>query len=1095
MKKNILFVIFIILFFGLVSPNIVLADNYKDTFCPLCVHRDDDDPLYKKERQFYQKVKILTDIYGDRIDPVVLTATVVHRYSSADYAYAGEYDEDFDEGEYKNRNSLLSSLSGSSNSDNLSDEEKALVEANEKYDLLTLASLVMADSNNGNYTDVCYKDALSGNKLVGNKDSDAIWSDLVNNLINNFTCFKVSIEGTDSYFGDSTKVADLTEKKRLNNIDKVCKEGYVGGLYNGVSKIKDKEKKELTKKYYAQQIIDYANYFKRLYGTLEEDQVQCSTNTSSVTGEFANWKQTDSEWGSIPLGGSSSMSKIGCLITSIAIQIARSGTQIGTLPNGFSSFNPGAFVTSLNENGGFVGGGNFAWKGQTVIAPNWEFGEYKSVNISDNKKLADTLSKELSGGNKYIVIQIKHSKSSQHWIAVDSVSNGEVTLFDPGAKGTTLDENYTSWVVQGYRVMYARDATGGQTSSSNNNLCVNSGGASLNRFLAFLTVLESSENPETCNFQGQGEGTGYLATTTPGDAGGQTSAFGITASDEDIANSIGYTSFLSELYSGCTEKSKTEQLFIGYVKNGIDNAEQLANQYGVSLNEQEKYSIASVNFGGTALANPILEAIKTYGKNSEQVFDAFKNSFGINYAISNGFHGLMRRRLDEYEIFMTGNFEADSTKYLQMPYIQNGLAMSKSEVMSHWPTKRDELLEGLPFAPIDKNSTTTARTSSSSSSKSGSSTSSPTAACLKKGKKNKVLFVGNSVTFVADIPSKFGDYARSKGYKLDVTAATQGGIGLTELYDGYTDIISNYYDCIVMQENAATYIDMGDYDKFLRGANEIIASVKKHNPNVVAYIRQTWGYTSTPKDRMKERYELAEKVAKASKSYIIPDGKAFDASMTKYPSIQLFGDERHQNEEGAYLSAATIFKVVSGESPVGSKYYAGVDKNDAIKLQKIADEVAAGGTVYNSGDLICVNGDAVYKDDSSSSSTSSSSSSGLKGVVECAKKQLGKPYNHGGQGPDEFDCSGLTYYCYKEALGVDITAGSALQWDDTDHFTNVSSIDELVPGDIIASRGGGHVSIYIGDGEVIHASNYGIGVIQSPASQHTPPILYKHYKG
>lgn len=40
----------------------------------------------------------------------------------------------------------------------------------------------------------------------------------------------------------------------------------------------------------------------------------------------------------------------------------------------------------------------------------------------------------------------------------------------------------------------------------------------------------------------------------------------------------------------------------------------------------------------------------------------------------------------------------------------------------------------------------------------------------------------------------------------------------------------------------------------------------------------------------------------------------------------------------------------------------------------------------------------------------------------------------------------------------------------------------MQPGDLIISYGGGHVGMYIGNGQMVHAADYGIGVIVSSIS-------------
>ena len=91
------------------------------------------------------------------------------------------------------------------------------------------------------------------------------------------------------------------------------------------------------------------------------------------------------------------------------------------------------------------------------------------------------------------------------------------------------------------------------------------------------------------------------------------------------------------------------------------------------------------------------------------------------------------------------------------------------------------------------------------------------------------------------------------------------------------------------------------------------------------------------------------------------------------------------------------------------------------------------------------------------------------GVVEVAYAQLGKPYVWGAAGPNSFDCSGLVAYCYSLGAGIEITHSS---YGQASCGTSVS-VSELQPGDILGFRGWGHVGIYIGDGQFIHAPQTG----------------------
>lgn len=94
------------------------------------------------------------------------------------------------------------------------------------------------------------------------------------------------------------------------------------------------------------------------------------------------------------------------------------------------------------------------------------------------------------------------------------------------------------------------------------------------------------------------------------------------------------------------------------------------------------------------------------------------------------------------------------------------------------------------------------------------------------------------------------------------------------------------------------------------------------------------------------------------------------------------------------------------------------------------------------------------------------------GVVAAALSKLGAPYSWGATGPDAFDCSGLMFWSYQQE-GKSIPRTSSAQIAGGQSV----SINDLQPGDIVGYYPGvTHVGMYIGDGKIVHASDYGIPV-------------------
>ncbi len=94
-------------------------------------------------------------------------------------------------------------------------------------------------------------------------------------------------------------------------------------------------------------------------------------------------------------------------------------------------------------------------------------------------------------------------------------------------------------------------------------------------------------------------------------------------------------------------------------------------------------------------------------------------------------------------------------------------------------------------------------------------------------------------------------------------------------------------------------------------------------------------------------------------------------------------------------------------------------------------------------------------------------------------------YRFGAAGPTNFDCSGLTQQAWKQA-GVSLPHNAAQQYQRTAHIVR----SQLQPGDLVYYNNFGHVGLYIGNNQIIHASRTGqpvaVRAIQSPIAYSRP---------
>lgn len=100
-------------------------------------------------------------------------------------------------------------------------------------------------------------------------------------------------------------------------------------------------------------------------------------------------------------------------------------------------------------------------------------------------------------------------------------------------------------------------------------------------------------------------------------------------------------------------------------------------------------------------------------------------------------------------------------------------------------------------------------------------------------------------------------------------------------------------------------------------------------------------------------------------------------------------------------------------------------------------------------------------------------------VVDRAYGCLGLPYVWGACGPSSFDCSGLVSYCLTGSFSRLGTTYTFMAWPE---------VSDPQPGDVAVNWT--HTGIYIGGGQMIHASGVGVGVVQGSVPSSMKYVRY-----
>lgn len=209
----------------------------------------------------------------------------------------------------------------------------------------------------------------------------------------------------------------------------------------------------------------------------------------------------------------------------------------------------------------------------------------------------------------------------------------------------------------------------------------------------------------------------------------------------------------------------------------------------------------------------------------------------------------------------------------------------------------------------------------------------------------------------------------------------------------------------------------------------------------------------------------ANAVLNASSGDALAERLSILGQISKSQQIQLaeFAAARQRYEaRKSELDALLARQTAQAEDLAARKKKIKADLDKLYALRRQAYGSATSGTARYTGSIPAVSGKAGV-------------------AVKYAYNAIGTPYAWAQDGPDGYDCSGLTLAAWR-AAGVSLPHNAAMQWNVVAHISR----SQLQPGDLVFYRSLGHVAIYVGSGKVIHAPTFGESVKLASVDMSTP---------
>lgn len=214
-----------------------------------------------------------------------------------------------------------------------------------------------------------------------------------------------------------------------------------------------------------------------------------------------------------------------------------------------------------------------------------------------------------------------------------------------------------------------------------------------------------------------------------------------------------------------------------------------------------------------------------------------------------------------------------------------------------------------------------------------------------------VLFIGNSYTYVNDLPTEFSNLTTSMGDEVTFDSKTNGGFTFqNHLVDPLTHskIQSKPWDFVVIQGQSQepSFSTAQVNSSTLPPAVSLADSVYNNRYCSQTLYFMTWGrQVGDPQwdsintfDKMNGRLRNAYvRISDSAQASVAPVGIAWKYVRDNYPTINLYsGDGSHPSVAGTYLAACTFYSSVFRKSPVGASYISTLDAITAEILQNAA---------------------------------------------------------------------------------------------------------------------------------------------------------------
>ena len=223
----------------------------------------------------------------------------------------------------------------------------------------------------------------------------------------------------------------------------------------------------------------------------------------------------------------------------------------------------------------------------------------------------------------------------------------------------------------------------------------------------------------------------------------------------------------------------------------------------------------------------------------------------------------------------------------------------------------------------------------------------------------RVLFIGNSYTYVNDLPGTLVKLAESGGQRLETGMAATGGWSLTDHLnsaDSLAQINASKWNYVVLQEQSMVPASESMRNaQMYPAARALAGKIKAVGAKTILYI--TWAHKDAWPENGMPTYDSMQnginngyhELGQQLPAVMAPVGYAWQTLQRQNPRLNLWQEDgSHPNDAGTYLAACVFYAVLFHQSPEGLSFQGNLSNETAQLLQKTAaDTVLNSATNWN----------------------------------------------------------------------------------------------------------------------------------------------------